>query len=471
MKRLEKLYNTVINNGMDFGTGTWSAISPKIKNKLNDYGEFEAHINPNDLNSFTEEEIDKLEAVTIGWKGTKTIDEVASSLFSKNNQIKYSSSLGYYLDLFAGYVQEGDYRKNATSGGFGTWILKELLDKKLVDKVIHVKECPGEEILFKYVISDSIDDIKNGAKTRYYPVELSDVLEYIKNNDGKYALVGVPSFIYGIRLLSEQEKIFKERIVYTVGLICGHQKSTHYLKSLIDQVGIEYDSLCGVDFRKKVEDENADEYIIEFRYMENRQEKTLTKKMRDLVGYSWGQGHFKIKASDFTDDVMNETADVTLGDAWIPPYKFDSRGNNVLIVRNEMIYKLILEAAEEGRISIDRLSEKEAYASQPGHFRHTVDELPYRIQKMKKHHQWVPETRIDENKHIPFLRRKVQDVREEIRDSSRSTYVNFSSKEDFGKYILKMKKLEKKYNAVYSLIEMKRLGFTKSLKKAKDRFF
>lgn len=473
MNRLEKIYNTVVQDGMDFGTGVWNAINPKIKNKLNEYGEFEAYIDPKDFNSFSEEELDKIEAVTIGWKGTKSIDDISNALFSDNNQVKYNKHLGYYLDIFAGHVEENNYRKNATSGGFGTWILKELLDQKLIDGVIHVKESGDKRnnLLFEYTVSSNIEEVKSGAKTRYYPVELSKVLEFIKNNEGKYALVGVPSFIYSVRLLSEQEKIFKERIVYTVGLICGHQKSTNYLKSLVSQVGIDYDSLTNVDFRKKVENENADEYIIEFTYNENGLKKTETKKMRELVGYSWGQGHFKIKASDFTDDVMNETADITLGDAWIPPYKFDSKGNNILIIRNQVIYDLILSAADEGRIIIDKLTEKEAYASQPGHFRHTVDELPYRIQKRRKHNQWIPFTRVNELKEVPFLRKKVQDIREEIRDSSRSTYLRFNNTGDFEKYISEMKRLEKKYNTVYSLIEVQRLGVAKSFKKAKDRFF
>ena len=473
MNNLRDIYEAVVKDNMDFGTGIWTAISPKIQNKMNKYGEFEPFINEKDFNLFSEEEIDKIAATTIGWKGTMSIDEISEKLFGKNNKIKYSYGLGYYLDIFAGYVKENNYRANATSGGFGTWILKELLVQKEIDAVIHVKESRDEnnETFFEYTVSDTIEKIKEGSKTKYYPVELSKVLQYVRENKGRYAIVGVPSFIYSIRLLAEQDPLFKDRIVYTIGLICGHQKSANYLKFLVAQVDIDFNSLINVDFRKKIEEENADEYIIEFTYIENGEEKVVTKKMRNLVGYSWGQGHFKIKASDFTDDVMNETADVTLGDAWIPPYKFDGKGNNILIVRNEVILKLILNAKKDGRIHIDMLTEKQAYASQPGHFRHTVDELPYRIQKRARQHKWVPETRVNTEYKVSFLRKKVQDIREEIRDTSRNSFVKIKTKEEFDRYIIKMKKIEKKYNTTYSLIEIRRLGLIELVRKTKKRFF
>lgn len=469
MKTLKDIYELVVGQGMDAGTGTWTTVSPKIKNKMNKYGEYEAFIDPKDFNSFTQEEIDKIKAITIGLPGNPGIDDVSKMLFSNYKEIKYDKSIGYFAQIFAGYVQEGNYRKEATSGGFGTWIMTELLRKGLVDGIIHVREKDNndEGIFFEYTISDNIEDVKKGSKTRYYPVELSKVLNYVKKNNKRFAIVGIPSFIYSIRLLALQDEIYRERIKYTIGLVCGHQKSANYLFSLAQQAGIEKEMLRTVDFRKKLESENADEYIIEFVYEEDQEEKRKIIKMRNLVGYSWGQGHFKVRASDYTDDVMNETADLTLGDAWIPPYKFDGRGNNVLIVRNPDILEVINEGIQNKKIVLDTITVQQAYASQPGHFRHTVDELPYRIQKRNHDKLWTPENRVDTSKQIPFLRKKVQDIREEIRETSREFYI--TKEYTFPQYIKKMKKLEKKYQMIYSLIEIRRLGIKDSLKKAHNK--
>jgi len=47
--------------------------------------------------------------------------------------------------------------------------------------------------------------------------------------------------------------------------------------------------------------------------------------------------------------VFAETADVVLGDAWLPEYVQDSDGTNVVVTRNQDIRQLIVKARTEGR--------------------------------------------------------------------------------------------------------------------------
>ena len=117
---------------------------------------------------------------------------------------------------------------------------------------------------------------------------------------------------------------------------------------------------------------------------------TIVKPTKELLGQNWGQGYFKTKASDFTDDVMNETADITLGDAWLPEYTKDSKGNNVIVVRNPVIDDLIREGIESGRLNLDVVDKETIFRSQAAHYRHTHDELAYRLYKKDKLNQWQP---------------------------------------------------------------------------------
>ena len=39
------------------------------------------------------------------------------------------------------------------------------------------------------------EEVLAGAKSRYYPIEMSKVMDFIKNNEGRYAFVGIPCFI------------------------------------------------------------------------------------------------------------------------------------------------------------------------------------------------------------------------------------------------------------------------------------
>lgn len=431
----------------DFGTGIWPVVNKNVDMKLNDKGEYINHFNKT-INNFSPEEILTLKSTNLIFSD-KNEDEISKELFSSIPNVKYNKKIGYYTGLYAGHVTEGKYRENASSGGFGTWIFKELLEKGHIDGVIHVKENISHGSLFKYEISRSIEDIIAGSKTKYYPVEMSEVLQIVKETPGRYAVIGLPSYVMDIRLLSEVDSIFKERIKFVIGLVCGHQKSTNFADFLAWQCGIEPGKLEHISFRKKFDDLPSNAYGIEVTGKINDVTTTITKNVKELFGYDWGQAFFKVRASDFTDDVMNEAADVTLGDAWLQKYMKDSKGNNIIIVRNPIINELIINAINEKRVNLDIVDEETIINSQISHYRHTQDELGYRLYKKEKKNEWYPKKRIMPNKQLPFVRKKIQDLREKICLLVPKYYKEAVKRNDLNYFIKKMQPLVKYYQFLY----------------------
>ncbi len=408
----KKNYDEIVREKYDFGTGISTVVTDNIKMILNEHGEYvPTFLEP--FSTFDSEKIEKL-AYTCSSLSPRNEYDVAKSLFSSQNDIKFDERIGFYNALYAGYVIEGHYRKNGSSGGFATWILKELLEQKYVDYVINVKATQHPEKLFSYSISKSVEEIIKGSKTKYYPVELSEVLKIVKEVPGKYAIIGLPSFIMELRLLSEIDETIKERITFMIGLVCGHQKSSKFADILAWQCGIKPGELKSIDFRKKIENQPSSSYGIEVTGTIDGEEVRIVKEMKELYGGDWGKGLFKIRASDFTDDVMNETADITLGDAWLPEYTMDSEGNNIVIIRNPIIKRIVEKALTEGRIKLDEISVSKIIESQAAHYRHTQEELPYRLRKKEKRNEWIPKKRVDIREPISFIRKRIQDVRENI---------------------------------------------------------
>lgn len=454
MKMLEETLKKKEMNDYDFGTGVWPIINSNVQMKLNDKGEFINRFTK-DIDQFTDEELSLLQNTNSVFCN-RNEDKISESLFSDIPDINYSNKIGYYLKLYAGHVCEGDYRKNASSGGFGTWIFKELLENNYIDGVIHVKESNSIEKLFEYDISNSIEEIALGAKTKYYPVEMSEVLKIVRKFPGKYAVIGVPSFVMDIRLLAEVDPIFKERIKFVVGLVCGHQKSTKFADFLAWQCGIQPGKLEKINFRKKFKNLPADSYGIEVTGNINGEKQTVVKKTKELFGYDWGQAFFKVRASDFTDDVMNETADITLGDAWLSKYVKDSGGNNIIIIRDPAIKKIIDDAILENRIKVDEISERDIISSQLAHFRHTQDELGYRLYKKKLKNEWYPTKRVHPNKKITFFRRNVQNLREKICIKAPVYFEEAVTRNDFSYFVKKMTPLVNTYKFLYFFERAKR---------------
>lgn len=448
-------------------SGSMAVVNEKIKMNFNEYGMYDEKIMEEDNALF-----DPISAfVSPNFNAKINEDYIASRLYGNLNNINFDSRLGHYLSLYAGHVTEGDYREHASSGGMGTWIFKELFDNDLIDGVIHVKENLDKtsDVMFRYDISRSIEEIKEGAKTKYYPVEFSDVLKKVKDIPGRYAIVGIPSFIMAVRLLAEKDEIIKERIKYTVGLICGHQKSSKFAESLAWQVGIKPGNLKHIDFRKKLLDKPANNYGVQFTGIVDNKEVTITKPTKELLGHNWGEGFFKVRASDFTDDVMNETADITLGDAWLREYTKDSKGNNVIIVRNPVIEDLIIEGMRSDRLRLDKVDKETLFRSQASHYRHTHDELAYRLYKKEKNNEWYPTKRIKPSKRTPYLRRKVQDLREEISVSSHVIYKKAVELDDLDYFKSEMGKLSEKYRRIYLLLTIQKKGVKGVLKAVLNR--
>lgn len=439
-------------------SGSMAVVDSNIQMKLNTYGLYEEII-ADGVTSISP----KATFVSPNLNTQVNESMIAQQLYGKQPDISFDERLGYYHSLYVGHVKEGDFRERASSGGMGTWIFNELFENNLIDYVIHVKknEDIQDEKMFKYEISSTIEDIKAGAKTRYYPVEISEVLAIVKDKPGRYAIIGIPSFIYAIRLLAKADKVINERIKYTVGLVCGHQKSTKFSESIAWQVGIQPGDLLDIDFRHKLPDRPASSYAVKMTGVIDGEIQTIIKPTSELFGQNWGWGVFKPTASDFTDDVFNETADIVVGDAWLPQYTQDSEGNNIVIIRHKEIQKLVGKAISENRLKMDKVDNETIFASQASHYRHTHDELAYRLYVKEQENEWIPKKRVKPNSDISDKRRRIQDLRKMISDQSHIQYQKALQRNDFNYFVTQMTLYTSEYTKIYN-----RLNRKKQLKKA-----
>ena len=216
----DRLEATVIRNGYCVGCGACASLdSAPFDIWMNTFGQYEARRKPSVDAQY---QVD-IEAYCPFSDRAESEDCISRVLYHAN--CHHDPNLGYYLGAYAGYVNEGDFREKGSSGGFGTWIVHELFDKGLIDYIIHVQPmmtAGGGEPLFAYSISNTAKNIRRGSKSRYYPIELSAVLQTVRRQPGRYALVGLPCFIKSVRLLQRQEPMLTERIQYCIGLVCGH---------------------------------------------------------------------------------------------------------------------------------------------------------------------------------------------------------------------------------------------------------
>jgi coenzyme F420-reducing hydrogenase beta subunit len=326
----------------------------------------------------------------------KNEDELSLLNFPVTRQ--HTDLLGRFQSNYVGHVVEQEFRNQGSSGGMVTWVASELMRKGLIDGVLHViatADPQREGRFFKYRIARDQQELNEGAKSRYYPVELSEVLQLLAEVPGRYAVVALPCMTKAIHLLRQQDPVFKERIPFTLGLFCGHMKSAGFVQSFAWQLNVPMKKVKEVEYRYKNPDRPANWYNAMLKLESG---EVQNRDWWHLVDGDWGAGFFMSSACNYCDDVVSETADVAFGDAWVEPYSSDGRGTNVVIARSELVDTMIRDAISEGRLQLEEVDGAFVEQTQAAGFRQRREGLAYRLTWSKKGIQPVKRVIPDANR-------------------------------------------------------------------------
>ena len=440
----------VIVGGYCIGCGacTLGLDTSDVHVKLNDLGRFQANLMAGRRANSAQA------AAVCPFSDSSANEDRLAEEFLELPDMAEDPRLGRWLDAHAGHAAQGSFRTLGSSGGFTSWLLAELLVRKRVDAVIHVKPSVPDvtdPTLFRYSISETVDEIQRGAKSHYYPVELSGMLKHIRNVPGRYAVVGVPCFIKAIRLLCRQEAVFRDRIAFCIGLFCGHLKSTGFAEFLAWQCGVAPAHLRAIDFRTKLPGRRSSNYGVTVQGEVDGEFVTRTAVASELQGTDWGMGLFKYEACDYCDDITAETADVSVGDAWLPQFVNDSRGTNIVVVRNKELHALVKDAVAKRILVFSPLDSDSTAASQSANFRHRRQDLPYRLYLKDRSNLWRPKKRVGASPlHDAKRRRSIQDQRIKFRDSVPLLWRRAVDKGRLDDFLLQVEPLVRTYSSLYA---------------------
>ncbi|MCZ6800488.1 MAG: Coenzyme F420 hydrogenase/dehydrogenase, beta subunit C-terminal domain [Nitrospirae bacterium] len=458
--KASSIIGTIVEGGYCIGCGACAASpsSPFVIN-MDEYGCLRAELDPdcNDLKQAEEEAA--LEVCPFSGHGPDE-DEFGHELYGKDDECQKHERIGFHRATYAGHVTEHGYRERGSSGGMGSWILSELLRLDEIDAVIHVGAASSKDKgrLFEFKISRTHEEINARAKSRYYPVEMSQVLHEVFERPERYALVGLPCFIKAFRLLARQNPTIHERVPYTLAIVCGHLKSTRFADLFSWQCDIQPGNLRAIDFRKKIDGQPASQYGIEVKGLSDDKEIVALKSNTEYYGGNWGHGFFKYSACDYCDDVLGETADVAVGDAWLPGYVEDWKGTNIIVVRNLRIDEIIRKGIREDRLQLDAIDADTIAASQEGGLRHRREGLAYRLLLKDQAGSWRPQKRVEA--HEDHLTKKQKNIFRLRIDLAAMSHVAFAKALEAGRFedfIALLKPLLKQYDALFAPPLLKRI--------------
>lgn len=307
---------------------------------------------------------------------TRVEDEttLACACFSTNTAVRFNRVAGYFLNVYAGSASPG-YRARGASGGMASWFLASLLEQDKVDCVVHVRadDTPGR--LFDYSLTTQPEEVRRGAKSVYYPVELSRAIQAIVRHPKRYAIVGLPCVLKALRLAMLMDSLLRGRIVMLVGLVCGQNKSRAFVDYLALSNGIDPASVTSVSFREKPPNKAANQ----FQALIRTAVEAVAMPREGLYGKTWASGEFTPACCQICDDVFAETADVVFMDAWLLEYVRDGGGTSLVLTRSEEAQRHIEQGIKNGEAAIRPIDIEDLIRSQAGVVERKGRQLSYRL--------------------------------------------------------------------------------------------
>ena len=395
-----RVISTIVGNNLCIGCGLCAAICPErtLIMQFNRFGEY----NPTQSKECLKD-CGLCCKVCPFADGNDNEDSIGATLYGKTGGISHNPETGYFLNGYVGYAQ--DTRGRGASGGMATWLLITLLQKGIVDYIIAVVPNDNPDQLFKFAILQDTESVLSSSGSAYYPVELSGVLQEIQNRPGRYAIIGLPCFIKAIRLATQKNRIIRERIPVTAGIVCGQLKNRNFTDYIASLAGIRGNDLMKVHYRGKSPETPASNYYYTFTRKNGTTEKIF---WNDGISEPWMNRWFTLNACSYCDDIFAECADVAFMDAWLPEYSKDSQGTNIVLVRSRVVQDAIDQGIKEKEVHLDPILIERVLQSQAGVIDIKRRDLAYQLYLGHQQGCKIPKKRIAADKiNNLFLRQRI----------------------------------------------------------------
>ncbi len=222
-------------------------------------------------------------------------------------EIPEDLALGRYLGSYIGYATDRDLRFACASGGLVTSLLIFALERGFIDGALVTGMRPDKPLEPESFIARTRTQILSAARSKYCPVAADVALKEILESEGRFAVVGLPCHIQGVRKAEQHIETLRERIRYRISIACSLDYSFHGTTRFLQGLGIPPDSVAKLDYR-------GHGWPGSMRICQ----KDGTETRVPLADYYRKLGPFSLRRCTLCSDMMGELSDLSCGDAWLP---------------------------------------------------------------------------------------------------------------------------------------------------------
>jgi len=159
--------------------------------------------------------------------------------------------LGNYLDCNVGHATDPDIRYQSASGGIVTGLLVYALEHGIIDGALVTRMSKDHPLEPEPFIARTRDEIIEASRSKYCPVPTNTVIrEILRSSEGeRFAVVGLPCHIHGIRKAESLNEKLKDKIVLHIGLFCSHNDTFWQTDYILKKLHVSKDSVRIIRYR------------------------------------------------------------------------------------------------------------------------------------------------------------------------------------------------------------------------------
>lgn len=271
------------------------------------------------------------------------------------NKLPEDPFVGKSSGCFVGRAFSKETFLNSQSGGVVSSLLIDALRESLIQAAVVTLIKPGKPPKPEAYLATTEEQILAAQKSKYLPVPLLSALKDVEDRQLSVGVVGLPCHLQGLHNLIDFQPAIKERIVFTIGLICDRIMTRASVDFLLKRSG-KNDKVSLLHFR----DKSAGGY-------------PGSVRITDGAGHSVIlPSHERMRIKDaFTParcrlcfDKLNVFADITVGDPWGITSADMENGESVVICRTERGSEIVRDAIEHNAVTLRSIDYSEVVNGQ-----------------------------------------------------------------------------------------------------------
>ncbi|MFB9136404.1 Coenzyme F420 hydrogenase/dehydrogenase, beta subunit C-terminal domain [Vibrio olivae] len=257
---------------------------------------------------------------------------------------------GNYKNSYTGYSNDEKIRYKASSGGILSQTAIHLLEKHMVDGVIHIKADPSNPIMNLASVSFTPNEVLSGAGSRYSPASpLENCLQVLNMYPNKkFCFIGKPCDVTALRNLMKIQKDISKRVPYLLSFFCAGTPSRDGVVHLLKKLKVEPKDIIKFDFRG-----NGWPGKTTVETLKDKKEMSYSESWGDILGPTI-QHRCKICA-----DGIGENADLVSADVW------HSDENGYPLFEESDGEGLVLPRTNNGNLLVESMKEQQAVCLKP----------------------------------------------------------------------------------------------------------